>query len=181
MDVLEAIRTRRSVRAYSPKAIPADALDRMRSALRWAPSACNLQPWHFILVTDPDLRRQVAESSHRQLWMAGAPVTIVGCGLPDRAYQHMGGRGCSVEVDVAIALDHLTLAAAAEGLGTCWIGAFDEIAVKRILGVPAGVKVVALTPLGYPASADLLHAVDEQRRRPAAEVFSTDRYQGPGA
>ena len=152
MDVLEAIRTRRSVRAYSPKAIPADVMDRMRNALRWAPSACNLQPWRFILVTDPDLRRQVAEASNHQFWMADAPVTIVACGLPDRAYQHMGGHGCSIEVDVAIAVDHLTLAATAEGLGTCWVCHFDEARMKQILGIPDEVRVVALTPLGFPAA-----------------------------
>ena len=176
MDVLEAIKTRRSVRSYSSRPIPADVLERMRQALRYAPSACNFQPWQFIFVTGQELRRKVAKAAHDQSFMAEAPVTVVGCGLPDRAYKGMGGHGNSTDVDVAIALDHLTLAAVAEGLGTCWIGAFDEGKVKRLLEVPKQVKVVAMTPLGYPASADLNHPLDESDRKPAAEIFSSERY-----
>ncbi|MFQ5807602.1 MAG: nitroreductase family protein [Phycisphaerae bacterium] len=176
MDVLTAIKTRRSVRSYSPRPIPADVLDRMRQALRYAPSACNFQPWHFIFVADEELRRKVARAANGQLWMAAAPLTIAACGFPDEAYKYMGGYGNSADVDVAIALDHLTLAAVVEGLGTCWIGAFNEERVKRLLEVPRHVKVVALTPLGYPASADLNFPLDESRRKRAAEIFSTDRY-----
>jgi nitroreductase len=176
MDVLTAIKTRRSVRSYASRPIPADVLERMRQALRCAPSACNFQPWHFIFVTDAELRRKVAEAANNQLWMAEAPVTIAGCAFPPQAYKYMGGHGNSAEIDVAIALDHLTLAAVAEGLGTCWIGAFDEGKVKRLLEVPKQAKVVAMTPLGYPASPDLHYPLDETDRKSAAEIFSTDRY-----
>lgn len=179
MDVLEAIATRRSVRSYSPQPIHARVMQRMKQALRSAPSACNLQPWHFIFVTDADLRQKVSQAASGQTWMAGAPVIVVACGFPEKAYQHMGGRASSVEVDVAIALDHLILAAVAEGLGTCWIGAFDEAAVKLLLHVPRGVKVVAMTPLGFPASPGLNHPLQEGRRKPASEIFSNERYQGP--
>ena len=176
MDVLEAISTRRSVREYSSRPIPADVMERMCQALRYAPSACNFQPWRFILVTDAELRRQVAQAANGQMWMADAPVTIVGCGLPEQAYKHMGGHGNSAEIDVSIALDHLTLAAVAEGLGTCWIGAFDEKQVKRLLEIPRQVKPVAMTPLGYPASANLNSPINDNRRKPPAEVFCADRY-----
>ena len=179
MEVLEAILQRRSVRAYSDRAIPEDVMGRMRRALRSAPSACNFQPWHFVLVTDPTLRRQIAEAAKDQAWMAGAPVTVVACGLPSRAYKRMGGYGNSVDIDVAIAVDHLSLVAAASGLGTCWIGAFDESRVKRLLNVPDGVKVVVMTPLGYPASADLNRPLEEAHRKPEGEVFSVNRYGGP--
>ena len=178
MDVFEAIAMRRSVRAYSPQPIHARVMQRMKQALRSAPSACNLQPWHFVFVTDEDLRQRVAQAANGQLWMAGAPVIVVACGLPEKAYQHMGGHGNSVEVDVAIALDHLTLAAVAEGLGTCWIGAFDETAVNLLLHVPRSVKVVAMTPLGYPATPDLNHPLEENRRKSPGEIFSQERYQG---
>ncbi len=181
MNVLDAIRTRRSVRSYAGTPIPAEVMDRMRQVLRVAPSACNLQPWHFILVTDPALRRKVAEVANGQMWMAEAPVIVVGCGLPEKAYKKMGGYGNSVDIDVTIALDHLTLAAVAEGLGTCWIGAFDEGKVKSLLNVPASFKVVAMTPLGYPASADLNHPVEEGRRKAVSEIFSSDRYEGLSA
>jgi nitroreductase len=179
MHVLEAIRTRRSVRSYSPTPILADVLDRMRQALRFAPSACNFQPWHFIFVADAELRRKLAQASFDQLWIAEAPLIVVGCGLPAQAYKHMGGRGNSAEIDVAIALDHLTLAAVADGLGTCWIGAFDEERVKRLLAVPKAAKVVALTPLGYPATPDLIAPLADDRRKRPVEIFSTDGYGQP--
>ncbi len=176
MTVLEAIKTRRSVRAYATRPIPPDVLRRCRDALRWAPSACNYQPWRFVFVAEPQLRRELARASYDQVWMADAPVIVAGCGLPEEAYKTMGGYGNSADIDVAIALDHLTLAAVAEGLGTCWIGAFDEKRVKKLLHVPAAVKVVAMTPLGYPASPDLNRPVDDSERKPEAEVFATDRY-----
>jgi nitroreductase len=151
-------------------------MERMQQALRYAPSACNFQPWRFILVTDPELRRNVANAAVGQLWMADAPVIVVGCAFPDEAFKGMGGSGNSAEIDVTIALDHLTLAAVADGLGTCWIGAFDEKKVKRLLEIPRDVKVVAMTPLGYPSTADLICELDDAERKSAAEIFRTDRY-----
>jgi len=176
MDVLEAIGMRRSVRAYSSKPIPPDVMERMRQALRFAPSACNFQPWRFIFVLDEQLRRDVAQAAFGQAWLAGAPVIVVACGFPDQAYKKMGGYGNSVDVDLAIALDHLTLAAVADGLGTCWIGAFDEGKVKELLGVPKAVKVVVMTPLGYPESPGLICPLDAARRKAESDVFSVNRF-----
>jgi nitroreductase len=179
MNVLDAIRNRRSVRAYAPRAIPDDVMQRMREALRVAPSACNLQPWHFVFVTDAALRRSLGQAAHGQFWIASAPVVVVACGLPQQAYPRMGGSGNSVDIDVTIALDHLMLAAVAEGLGTCWIGSFSEAEVKRLLDIPRAVKVVALTPLGYPASSDLIYPVLDAQRKGPAEIFSHDRFSQP--
>ena len=178
MDVFEAIRNRRSVRAYTSTPVPPDVLDRICQAVRAAPSACNFQPWHFIFVADAELRQRVAQASNDQRWIADAPFIVVACGLPQQAYKHMGGYGSSVEIDVAIALDHLSLAAVSEGLGTCWIGAFDEQRIKRLLAIPPAVKPVALTPLGYPTAPDLNRPLDDGSRKPPTDVFSTDRYGG---
>jgi len=176
MDVMEAIRCRRSVRRYSDRPIPEDVLNEMREALRLAPSACNNQPWRFVFVTEASLRKDLAEACNGQAFVGEAPVVVAGVGLPDRAYGRMGGSRSSVEVDVAIALDHLTLAAAARGLGTCWIGAFDEAAVGRLLGAPRPARVVALTPLGYPASPDLIRPEAPPRREPAEVVILRERF-----
>ncbi len=176
MDVLEAIRRRRSVREYLPDPIPEGTLLEVTEALRLAPSACNYQPWRFVLVTDAGLREKLAEACHGQTFVGEAPVIVVGCALPDRAYARMGGTWNSADVDVAIALDHLTLAAAASGLGTCWIGSFDEGKVKSLLRAPAGVKVVALTPLGRPARPELLRPVRDRDRKSRAEVFGSNRF-----
>ena len=179
MNVLEAIKNRRSVREYSAEPIPDDVMQRVKQALRFAPSACNFQPWRFIFVEREDLRGEIARIANNQLWIAQAPVIVVGCGSPDGAYTFMGGHGNSAEIDVAIALDHLTLAAAAEGLGTCWIGAFQEGGVKELLRVPYYVKVVAMTPLGYPATDHLIHPLHDEDRKPPNDVFSSDYYDNP--
>jgi len=176
MNVLEAIRMRRSVRAYASKPIPSDVLDRLRQALQFAPSACNLQPWRFIFVFDQHIRQRLAQAAQKQLFIADAPLIVVGCGLPQQAYQTMGGSGNSVDIDVAIALDHLTLAAVSEGLGTCWIGAFDEREIKELLSVPRQAKVVALMPVGYPASPDLISHVENSQRKAGSEIFAIDRF-----
>lgn len=176
MNVLEAIRMRRSVRAYASKPIPTDILDRLRQALRFAPSACNLQPWRFIFVFDPHIRQSLAQAAQEQLFIADAPLMVVGCGLPQQAYQTMGGSGNSVDIDVAIALDHLTLTAVDEGMGTCWIGAFDEQKIKRLLSVPRQAKVVALMPVGYPAAAELISPVADSQRKAGSEIFAIDRF-----
>jgi nitroreductase len=176
MDVMEAIRCRRSVREYRDEPIPPEALLRVTDALRLAPSACNYQPWRFILIADPGLRNEVAVACHEQMFVAEAPLVVAACALPEGAYKRMGETWNSADVDVAIAVDHLTLAAAAEGLGTCWIGSFDEKALKRLLRVPDEAKIVALTPLGYPRRPSLLRPVKPEERKPRSEVFSADRW-----
>lgn len=153
MSVLDAIRERRSIRKYKPDAIPEDVLLRVLEAARLAPSGKNLQPWKFIIVRDASLRMKLAEASIYQYFMAQAPIIIVACAFPDNCYSRMGRYMKSWPVDVACALEHLMLQAQEESLGTCWIGAFEEEAVKSILHVPENVRVLALTPLGYPDEA----------------------------
>jgi nitroreductase len=153
MSVLDVMRARRSVRSYKSEPIPEEKIRKVMEAARLAPSGKNLQPWKFILVKDEETRRKLAEASRQQLFMAGAPLIVVACGYPGRSYQRQGNYMQSWPIDVGIALEHLMLQAQEEGLGTCWIGAFDETRVKSILGVPEGVKVLALTPLGFPDEA----------------------------
>jgi nitroreductase len=177
MNVHEAIKNRRSVREFSTRPIPATSVARLRDALRFAPSACNLQPWQFVLVTAPHLRDQVAKVSNEQLFIAKAPLLVVACGFPDQAYQQMGGHGNSVDIDIAIALDHLTLAAVAEGLGTCWIGAFDERQVKPLLRIPTEAKIVAMMPIGFPRVETSIHVIADDARKDEASVFAEDYFQ----
>lgn len=150
MKVLEVIQKRRSVRKYKKDPIPEEAFMRVLEAARLAPSGKNFQPWKFIIVKDKALKEKLAQASAGQFFMAEAPIIIIGCGFPDNCYAHMGRYMKSWSVDVTIALDHLMLQAQEEGLGTCWIGSFEEEEVKAILNIPENVKVLALTPLGYP-------------------------------
>lgn len=149
MDVMDAIKARRSVRSYRDRAVSDDVLQRVMVAARLAPSARNCQEWRFIAVRDRTMREHLAVDAAGQPFIAQAPVLLVCCAQTDGRLMRCGQ--AAYPIDVAIAMDHLTLAAAAEGLGTCWIGAFDEEMVKQSLGIPAAVRVVELMPLGYPA------------------------------
>ena len=149
MDVIDVIRKRRSIREYADKAVEKDKLHRVLEAARLAPSARNLQEWRFVVVTDPDRRRQLAEAANAQEFVARAPVVIACCAEHDNLVMRCGQ--LAHPIDVAIAIDHMTLQAVAEGLGTCWIGSFYEDQVKQILGIPEAVAVVELLTLGYAA------------------------------
>lgn len=174
MDFYEAIRTRRSVRSYKKDPIPQDVLNRVMEATRIAPSGSNRQPWKFILVTDESLRQNMVTACNDQEFVAEAPVIVVACG--QRLSLNRGGYmgEMSILLDVAIAFTHLILAARTEGLGTCWIGAFKNEEIKRLLKIPDGFEVVAVTPLGYP-SVDNVFKVSEKRKS-LDEIVSVDEF-----
>ena len=148
MDLMQAIRARRSSRNFLDKYVEEELLLAVLEAGRLAPSAKNMQDWRFIVVRDAARRSLLAKAARGQEFVGQAPVVIAACGTSDLV---MTCGQPAYAIDVAIALDHMTLAAAAFGLGTCWIGAFYEDKVKEILGVPPEIRVVALLPLGYPA------------------------------
>jgi nitroreductase len=148
MDFHELIRVRRSVRGYKPDPIPDDVLHRVLSAGRVAPTAANLQPVHLILVTEQAVRERMRAVYMRD-WFHTAPVILVGCVEPAKAWQRADGFNAA-EMDLAIVLDHIILAATEEGLATCWVCAFDEAKAREVLGIPQEARVVAMTALGYP-------------------------------
>lgn len=150
MNVKKAIKNRYSVRSYKDKEIPQEKLELVLEAGRLAPSGHNSQEWKFIVVTDEDTRQKLARAAKGQDFVAEAPVVIAAVGTdPD----HIMSCGVpAYAVDVAIAVDHMTLQATEVGLGTCWIGAFDQKEVKNVISMPEDCKVVALLPLGYPES-----------------------------
>jgi len=148
MDIYEAIRTRKSIRSFLDRDIEEDKLQRILEAARLEQSAKNKQEWRFVVVRDRYKREQLAQAAHNQVFVGEAPVVIACCAESDKHIMR-----CGLEcypIDVAIAIDHLTLAAVAEGLGTCWIGSFESERVKQILGIPKEIIVVELLPLGYP-------------------------------
>jgi len=149
MEVKEAIQTRRSVRAYQDKEIPEEKIKKVFEAAQSAPSANNRQPWKFIVVKDPQSREKLARAAANQSFVGEAPVIIVAVALQPEYVMRCGVP--SYPVDLAIAVDHMTLSAVDEGLGTCWIGAFYQDEVRKILNIPEKYKVVALLPLGFPA------------------------------
>ncbi len=148
MHVFEAIKSRRSIRSFLDRPIEEEKLLRVLEAGRLAPSAKNLQEWKFVVVRDRELRKKVAVAANNQHFIAEAPVIIVGCAtLVD--YVMTCGQ-YAYPIDLTIAMDHMALQAVEEGLGTCWIGAFKENEVKRILQIPEQIRIVQIFPLGYP-------------------------------
>ncbi|MEM2465478.1 MAG: nitroreductase family protein [Candidatus Bathyarchaeia archaeon] len=171
MDVFEAIQKRRSARAYEPAPVPGEILEKILEAARLAPSAGNIQPWHFIVVTDAEKRKRLAEAPFAG-FLKEAPVVIVGC----------GDQGASPKwfmVDVAIAMQNIVLAATAEGLGTCLVGSFNEDKIRDLLKIPSNYRVVALLALGYPREkidiqGKILHLI--RRRKSLKEIVSFEEF-----
>ena len=149
MDVFEAVRTRRSIRKYEDKPVEKEKLSKILETARLSPSACNNQHWHFIAVTDKEVREKLFSAYNRN-WFVKAPVVIVACSTPSKAWSREDGEEYW-KVDAAIAMQSMVLVAHELGLGTCWIAAFKEDKVKEALRIPDEVRPVALTPLGYPA------------------------------
>ena len=148
MRFLELVRKRYSVRAYKPDPVEDKKLQHVLEAARLAPTACNLQPFQLIVIhtkgKEVELRRIYNAS-----WFVQAPIVICACGMPSQSWVRSDGKNYW-EVDVTIAIDHLILAAANLGLGTCWIGAFNPDAAREVLSLPDDVEPIAFTPLGYP-------------------------------
>jgi nitroreductase len=168
LDYLELVRKRRSIRRYSPAPLSKDALETVLEAARLAPSSGNTQCWRYVVVTDRDIKRKLAEAG--EAFVEEAPAIIVACADPATSHRRAGLD--YFLVDIGISFEHLILAATGLGLGTCWIGGFDEETVKKILGVPDEIRVVAYTPLGYP---------DEKKgrvfaRKPLRDICFYEKY-----
>ncbi len=148
MEFYEVINKRRSIRAYKKDPVEDSKLSRILNAARLAPTAANRQPYSLIVVKDEETKLKLKDA-YSQEWFFTAPVIVCACALPDDAWKRNDGKGY-VDVDVAIAMDHLILAASAEGLGTCWIAAFKPEVVREVLNIPDNMEPLVLTPLGYP-------------------------------
>ena len=149
MDYYEVIRRRRSIRSYEDREVEEDKLKTILEAARIAPSAANAQPWRFIAIRKKEVKEEL-KAAYARSWFWTAPVLICACGIISEAWKRSDGK-TYLDVDIAIAMDHLILAATAERLGTCWIGAFDPAEVKRILNLAPEIEPIVLTPIGYPA------------------------------
>jgi len=149
MDFSELVKARYSVRAYRPDPVEEEKLHQVLEAARLAPTAANRQPFQLIVIQvagrEPELR-----CIYPRPWFTQAPLIVCICGVPANGWVRVDGKNYT-DVDVAIAMDHLVLAATDLGLGTCWIAAFDPAAARQALGLPKGVEPIAFTPLGYPA------------------------------
>jgi len=153
LDVFEAIKTRRSIRAFTQEEISEEEVERILDAARQAPSAGNIQPWIFVVVRRSDMKRRLSKAALNQFFIEEAPVVIVVCADQERSGRGYGSRGANLYCiqDTAAATQNILLAAHALGLGACWVGAFDEEEVRLILRAPRKVRPVAIIPIGHPA------------------------------
>jgi nitroreductase len=171
MDFWTAVNTRYSVRAFDPESeVSSDQVERLLDAALQAPSAGNRQPWHFYVVRNPSQKRGLAAAAYGQGFVAQAPVVIVVCANPPQSAARYGTRGYELYClqDTAAAAEHILLGAVALGLGGCWVGAFDEAQVARVLRMPANLRPVAILPLGKPATDE----AGRSPRRPKGEVVT---------
>ena len=152
-DILELIKSRRSITKYLPKPVEWEKVSRLIDAARHAPSCGNLQNWKFIVVLDAEKRKAIAEAALQQYWMAQAPVHIVVCAEPEKAERYYGIRGERLYTiqNCAAAVQNILLEAQSLGLGSCWIGAFDEEMVKKTLTVEEFARPQAIVTIGYAA------------------------------
>lgn len=169
MEFSNLIKERYSVRAFRPDTVEQEKLEKVLEAARLAPTAANRQPFQLIVIQTQG-REEELRTVYDKAWFVEPPLVLCACGLPEEGWTRRDGKSY-VDVDVAIVMDHLILAAANEGLGTCWVGAFDPTAARRVLGLPTNVEPIAFTPLGYPA--------DEPRpkkRKPIQELVRYGRW-----
>ena len=170
MDVLSAIQGRRSIRQYSSQPIEDIKLNKVLEAARLSPSANNRQSCKFVIVKDNETRANLAEAAGGQLFVGQAPVILVACGTDPDSIMMCGQH--QYTVDLSIATAYMILEAYEQGLGTCWLGSFDEKRVKEILGIPEGIRVVAMSPLGYPTDSPA-----ERPRKNLDEIVCYERYE----
>jgi nitroreductase len=167
LDVFEAIRGRRSVRAFTKKPVSDEEITKLIDAASWAPSAGNIQPWEFIIVRDTKIKRELSTAALDQTFIEEAPVVIVVCANQMRSGRGYGSRGVNLYClqDTAAATQNMLLAAHAIGLAACWIGAFQEEEARKVLNIPSGIRPVAIVPLGHPAEKPM-----ERSKRPLNEI-----------
>jgi nitroreductase len=170
MELKDAIKERFSVRNFKEQEVPKTEIEKILEWTSGAPSAVNFQPWHFIVISGKQ-GREAIYTVYQRPWLRTAPVIIVACVNHKESWKRGSDGHDFGEVDVAIAIDHLTLAAAANGLGTCWVCNFDVQGCKKLLKLPDHLKPLALIPLGYPAS-----TMPAKKRKPLNEIVSWEEF-----
>lgn len=165
MSFLELATTRYSLRNYSPRAVEREKLDYILQAAQIAPSAVNYQPWSFVVITQAEMMVQVHACYHRD-WFKTAPACILVLGNQEQSWKRADGKDFC-DVDVAIAIDHITLAATEQGLGTCWVCNFDVEKTKALFELPPHIEPIAFIPIGY-ASEDAV--IPEKKRKNLNEI-----------
>jgi nitroreductase len=173
LDIFELIKQRRSIRAYTNKDVPDEIVEQLIDAATWAPSAGNVQPWEFVVVKDTETKNRLFQAAGNQKSVVSAPVVIVVCADLNRAKQIYGSRGENLYCiqDTAAATQNILLVAHELGLSTCWIGAFEEKAVAKVINAPKNVRPLVMIPVGYGAQTGRVRS-----QRPINEVVHHEKF-----
>lgn len=169
MDFLDLVKSRYSVRAYKNQDVEEEKLEKILEAARFAPTAVNYQPFKLIVI-HTEGREDELKHIYQAEWFSEAPIVICVCSEPTNAWVRRDGKNYG-DVDATIVMDHIILAATSLGLGTCWIGAFDVEAAKKVLKIPDGVEPLVFTPVGYPAD-----EIGEKRRKELSELVKYEHW-----
>ncbi len=178
----EIVRTRRSVRGFSDRAIPPETIAALAEAARWAPSACNSQTWRFVAITAREKIERLCREGMGPLlknkWILEAPLVIVGCIEPDLLSNRLGKRFTGIEyntIDFGIGMEHIVLKATELGLGTCWVGWLNTERVAAIIEAPENIRILALLALGYPADTP----PKNRKRKPLSKILFSEKWGNP--
>jgi len=169
MTVFEAIRKRYSCRAYQDRPLEKEKLNQLLESARLAPSAKNTQDWRFVVITNKEIKRKVAQTTNRPEIFEKAGAIIAACSNSNEVMRCGQAIG---PIDVAIALEHIALQATELGLGTCWIGSFETEKVRSILGIPTDINIIELMTVGYPADKP-----KTPNREPIEKIVCYDKWQ----
>ena len=173
MELSEAITGRRSVRSFESRDVPEKTIEKLIDAACYAPSAGNIQPWAFVIVRNWETKKKIAMAAFNQDFIEKAPVVIIVCADQKRSSIHYGRRGEILYClqDTAAATQNILLTAYSLGLGTCWVGAFDEHEARKVLQIPEGMKPVAIVPVGYP-----IDASSRRIRKPLKQIVHYEEF-----
>ena len=173
VDIFDIITKRRSIRTYERQELPQDTVEKLLEAARWAPSAGNVQPWAFVVASSQKTKQALAIAAYGQKDLEEASIVIVVCADEKRAAESYGVRGKTLYCvqDTAAAIQNILLSAYSLGLGSCWIGAFKEGAVKVVIRAPKEMRPIALIPIGYPNETP-----SARSRRPISEIMHKETF-----
>jgi nitroreductase len=174
LDLFEAIKSRRSVRAFTQEDVSKEEIEKLIDAARRAPSAGNIQPWEFIVVRKTETKHRLSAAALDQTFIEKAPVVIVVCANQTLSSRRYGARGSHLYClqDTGAAIQNILLTACALKLATCWVGAFKEEEARKALNLPEGVRPVSIIPVGHPAEKPMARS-----RRPLSEIVHSETYK----
>ncbi|MFL7893274.1 MAG: nitroreductase family protein [Anaerolineales bacterium] len=170
MNFQKLLRNRYSVRDYKPDPIDSEILNQILAAAQFAPTAANRQPFKLIVIQSTGKKEEIQKMYDRD-WFSSAPIVICACGIPDQAWVRADGKSY-LDVDIAIVMDHISLAAADLGLGTCWVASFDIEATRQLLKIPEHIEPIILMSLGYPAD-----NLNEKERKTLEQLVSYNSWE----